>query len=149
MKRSTQFAAYAAVLISGVAVPLFASKALAQTSPDAAVKQQGPPPGQGLPPGQFGGRPGQAGAPAQAGPRNFQGQGMPMQPMGQGFPQMGGMQATMVVDGNFLYILQGNRLFKVDKQSLKTVAQGELPRPQMQRPDGGQPTRGDAPPPTK
>lgn len=41
----------------------------------------------------------------------------------------------MAVDGNFLYILRGNELYKVDKNSLRVVAQGELPMPPM--PAGG------------
>lgn len=44
-----------------------------------------------------------------------------MQRMGPG----GG--ATMAVDQQFLYILMGNRLFKVNKNTLEVVGQGMLP----------------------
>jgi hypothetical protein len=47
----------------------------------------------------------------------------------------------MVADGDFLYILQGNRLFKVDKRELGVRATGSLPMPQR---DGQGPT---GPPP--
>ena len=43
----------------------------------------------------------------------------------------------MVVDGPFLYILRGNQLLKVQKETLKVVAQGELPMPQMRGGPGG------------
>ena len=43
--------------------------------------------------------------------------------------QMGGGPATMVVDNQFLYILQGNQLFKVNKNNLEVVGQGMLPMP--------------------
>lgn len=94
---------------------------------------------------------------AAAGPRNGQrgqlgqGQGFPPQP-GQGFPpqgfpgQGGGMMmggggggATMVVDGPFLYILRGNQLLKVQKETLKVVAEGQLPMPEMRGGPGGAP----------
>ena len=39
---------------------------------------------------------------------------------------MGG-GATMVADSDNLYILQGNRLFKVSKSDLKVVKEGQLP----------------------
>jgi len=47
--------------------------------------------------------------------------------------RMGGGPATMVVDNAFLYVLQGNHLFKVNKNTLEVVGQGMLP---MQM-DGG------------
>ena len=40
----------------------------------------------------------------------------------------------MVADGDSLYILQGNRLFKVSKSDLKVVKEGQLP---MNPPMGG------------
>ena len=109
--------------------------------------------------------PNERGQGAVAGPRNGQrpGQGFPG-PQGQGFPGQpgpgmmgmmgGGGGATMVVAGQFLYILRGNQLLKVQKETLKVVAQGELPMPEMRfGPGGGQerPVRtfggGGAPPP--
>jgi hypothetical protein len=54
---------------------------------------------------------------------------------------MGG-GATMVSDGDFLYVLQGGQLFKVAKGDLTVKAKGSLPMPQPQNPGG--PT---APPP--
>lgn len=68
----------------------------------------------------------------------------------------GGGSPTMVVDGAFLYILRGNQLLKVQKETLKVVAAGELPMPEMRRGPGGpggdfQPQRraggGNPPPP--
>ena len=58
---------------------------------------------------------------------------------------MGGGPATMVVDGNFLFILRGNQLFKVDKNTLRVVGQGELPGPMPAQP-GGFRDRGGPPP---
>lgn len=52
--------------------------------------------------------------------------GAPMPPM-QMMPGGGG--ATMISDGDFLYILQGGRLFKVDKKDLSVRATGSLPTP--------------------
>lgn len=51
----------------------------------------------------------------------------------------GGGGATMVEEGNFLFIVQGNRMFKVNKSDLKVVATGELPRPMGGPAGGGQP----------
>lgn len=53
------------------------------------------------------------------------GQG-PQPPMPPGARPMGG-PATMIDDANHLYILQGNRLFKVSKAPLDVVDQTELP----------------------
>ena len=47
---------------------------------------------------------------------------------------MGGGGATMVADGDSLYILQGNRMFKVSKSDLRVVKEGNLP---MNPPMGG------------
>jgi hypothetical protein len=43
--------------------------------------------------------------------------------------RMGGGQAVMVADNNFLYILQGNTLYKVNKNNLEVLGQGMLPMP--------------------
>jgi hypothetical protein len=40
----------------------------------------------------------------------------------------GGGGTTMVEEGNYLFIVQGSRMFKVNKSDLKVVAQGDLPR---------------------
>ena len=92
---------------------------------------------------------GQQGGPG-AGPRTQAGgpQGGPRPPApefgqrgggggGMGMMMGGGGQATMVVAGNFLYILRGNIIYKVDANSLRVVAQGELPMPQMPQFGGG------------
>jgi hypothetical protein len=42
---------------------------------------------------------------------------------------MGGGPATMVTDNQFLYVLQGNTLYKINKNSLEVVGQGSLPMP--------------------
>jgi hypothetical protein len=56
---------------------------------------------------------------------------------------MVGGGATMIADGNFLYVLQGNRLMKINKDDLKVAKTGELPMPQG-RPNNGGPA---GPPP--
>jgi hypothetical protein len=43
--------------------------------------------------------------------------------------RMGGGPATMVVDNAFLYVLQGNHLYRVNKNTLEVVGQGMLPMP--------------------
>jgi len=58
----------------------------------------------------------------------------------------GGGGAFMVADGAYLYILQGNRLFKVEKESLKVSKEGQLPRPQGM-PGGPGPGGGPGGPP--
>lgn len=123
-------------------------------------------------------RPEQGPPPAQAGPRNpggppgfgQAGPGAPGQAPGQ-FRQGGGGQfgggggggTAMDSDNSFLYIVQGNMLFKVSKGDLRI--QGSTPLMQMpqggpqggagfapgqpgQRPPGG-PGGGSVPPPTK
>jgi hypothetical protein len=64
-------------------------------------------------------------------PQRFQGQpGQDMRPdMMQRMGMMGGGPATMVTDNNFLFILQGNTIYKVNKNSLEVVGQGMLPMP--------------------
>lgn len=49
--------------------------------------------------------------------------GAPMAPM----PPMGPGPSTMIVDGGYLYILQGNRLLKVNKNDLKVERETMLP----------------------
>ena len=48
-----------------------------------------------------------------------------MPEMGQVRGMVGG--STMVADGGHLYILQGNRLFKVNQMDLRVVREGSLP----------------------
>ena len=105
----------------------------------ATANAQNPPPG-----GQGGGvaRPGQ-GFPPQGAPGQ-PGQFRPMGPMGGG----GG---SISAGEGAVYVLQGNRVYKLDRNSLKVVAEGQLPMPQMgmapgapgPRPGGG----GNVPPP--
>jgi hypothetical protein len=47
--------------------------------------------------------------------------------------------ATMVADGDFLYIMQGNRLFKVDKRELAVRASSVLPPQERGQAPGGPP----------
>ena len=145
----------AAVAVAALAVPLTIQSVGAQEAPQGQ-DQQGAAAGprnqqRALGQGQGQGF-GQQGGPGQQG-QGFPGQG------GQGGMQMmmggGGGGATMVVDGNFLFILRGNSLYKVQKETLKVVAEGELPMPQMRGGPGGQPGNfqpqqrggGNAPPP--
>lgn len=94
-----------------VAIPM--GVANAQQNDQAAGGQQR---GQGAPPvqGQFRGDL----------PPDMQ-RGDMMQRMGG----MGGGPAAMVTDNAFLYILQGNQLYKVNKNNLEVVGQGMLPMP--------------------
>jgi hypothetical protein len=47
---------------------------------------------------------------------------------------MGGGGVTMIADGSFLYVLQGNRILKISKEDLKVVKTGEIPPPTPQAP---------------
>lgn len=58
------------------------------------------------------------------------GQPFPQQNPGIGMRQGGFGGATMVDDDQNLYILQGNRLFKVSKSDLKVLKESNLPMPQ-------------------
>lgn len=57
--------------------------------------------------------------------------GMPPQMMG------GGGQAVMLQDGQNLYILQGNRIYKLSKSDLDVVALGNLPMGMRGQRDAG------------
>ncbi len=67
------------------------------------------------------------GFPPQAGPRGFGGG------QGGGFQFGGRPVESMVTDGSFLFVAQGDMIFKIDKGSMKVVGQVSLPRP----PGGG------------
>lgn len=116
-----------AIALCALALPLTLSLSNAQEgAKQPAVDQQQPPPGgPGGPPGGFQPGPGQPG-------QGFNGQ-PGFRPMGGG----GGGGATMVADGAYLYILQGNRLTKVSKEDLKVARTAELPMPQPQGNFGG------------
>jgi translation initiation factor IF-2 len=109
-KQLTALAVGGIALVSlSVGVTLKASQAqTAPPPPDRQVRQ----PGQGQPP--FPGQPGQ-------GPQG--GLQRPMQIGG------GGGGAAMVEDNAFLYVLQGGRLFKVQKSDLKIAAEAMLGGP--------------------
>jgi hypothetical protein len=103
--------------------PILATVGLASLAiaiPVGLANAQVPPPGQGGQRGQAGGEfqrpPGQPGNPD-------------MQMMQRGM-MGGGGQATMVTDNQFLFILQGNMLYKVNKNNLEVIGQGMLPMPQ-------------------
>lgn len=128
----------AAFAIAATAIPLTITNSIAQEkSPVAQDQFQGQ--------GGFQGGQGQGqGQPPQGG---FRGQG------GQGFPgggQMmmgggGGGGTAMVEEGLYLYVVQGNRVFKLAKQDLKVLATVDLPRA-MGGPQGGGPQGGGLPP---
>lgn len=147
MSNKAKYGLLAAFAIAATAVPLTVTNAIAQEVPYTVVPFKAPvvQGGQG---GQGGGGFGQGG---QGGGGGFGqgGQGGGGQRGGQG-GQGGGFQGqgmmmgggagggtTMVEEGSFLFIVQGNRMFKVNKSDLKVVAQGELPRA-TGRPAGGQ-----------
>jgi translation initiation factor IF-2 len=83
--------------------------------------------------------------PPAAGPRGQQGNFGPGQQPGQnprfgggGFAGGGGGGGSIAVDSSGLYVLQGNRVYRLDKGTLRVLAEGELPRPQMPQGFGGQ-----------
>lgn len=124
-----------AVAIGATSIASFAQSSnpsLPQKATGARITQ--PSPGRNLPPQQP-----TVPQPGDAGPR---GQGQGQGPMMMG----GGGGVTMVVEGNFLYILRGNQLLKVSTSDLKVVATGNLPVPQMRNPQpGGPPPEGVVP----
>ena len=72
--------------------------------------------------------------------------GMPPQMMG------GGGQAVMIQDGQNLYVLQGNQIYKLSKSDLDVVALGNLPMGMRGQRDAGprnrqRPPDGFGPPP--
>lgn len=91
---------------------------------NAQVSDQQPPPTQQR--GQGGLQRGDQGGIAAPG-----GEMMQRQMMGGGGP------ATMVTDNQYLYVLQGNTLYKINKVNLEVLGQGQLPMPQMGRGGGG------------
>lgn len=130
----------AAFAIAATAIPLTITNSIAQEKAPVAQDQfqgqggfqGGQGQGQGQPPqggfrGQGGGQPG------------FPGGGQMM--MGGG----GGGGTAMVEEGLYLYVVQGNRVFKLAKQDLKVLATADLPRA-MGGPQGGGPQGGGLPP---
>ncbi len=101
-----------------VAIPMGVANAQQN---DPQTTQRGDQRAQGGPPNNFQGQPGQEMRPDM------------MQRMG------GGGQATMVTDNSFLFILQGNTIYKVNKNSLEVVGQGMLPNPGPRFEGGPQP----------
>jgi hypothetical protein len=78
--------------------------------------------------------PDDAGSAPRATPRFGPGGGGPR----GGFGGFFGGGTQMAVSGNNLFILRGNTLYRVNSQSLKVEAQGDLPQPQMPGAPGGQ-----------
>lgn len=112
-----------------VAIPLSIANAQDQQPRPERLQRQGAP-------DQFQGRPGQGGF----------GQG---EPGGPGMMMRGGMGGSpvMIDDQQNLYVLAGNRLFKVSKANLDVVAEGMLPMgPQPGGPGGFEP---GGPPPVE
>lgn len=107
-----------AAAIGALSIGATLSNSNAQAADNTPVTQ-GAPPGPGAQRGQ-----GQPGQPGQFGPQG----------PGGGMMMGGGGGTAMVVDADSLYIVQGNRLFKVRKSNLEVIAQGTLP---MMRPPEG------------
>jgi hypothetical protein len=137
--RNMAFSALGAVALVGATLSLtMHSNAQGGAAGSGADVAQGPPGAPGAGPRGSQGFPGPPGA-----PRGDFGQGR-----GGGFPMMGGGGSAMDSDNAFLYVLQGNMLFKVSKSDLRVV--GRTPLMDMQMPGGGEtrPSRGaGAPPP--
>ena len=121
--RTSLMLAVGGVAALAIAVPMTAVRA-------AETQQQAPPRG-----GQ-----GQYGQPGQVPPQG----GMAPMPGGlmAGGQMGGGGGATMVAEGNSLYILRGNQLLKVSTSDLTVQKQTELPMPARGPRQGGM-----APPP--
>jgi hypothetical protein len=74
---------------------------------------------------------------------------------GPGMGMMGGGGAVMIDDNTNLYVLRGNTIFKVNKDSMRVVGMAQLPNPEMPQgfPGGGNrqglpvPDRGQSGPP--
>lgn len=157
MKSNTKLALMAGVTILSLSIPLTLSTAFAQSQKEGdKVVTPGQDPVEVAPQQGGPGFGGVQGGPPMAGPQGgMRGGGMP----GQGMPPMmgggmmggGGGGTAMVTDGDFLFIVQGNRVFKLNKSDLKVVASSDLPRPQMPQGGGMNPPRGGggagAPPP--
>jgi len=76
------------------------------------------------------------------------GMGGQRQPMGQqGMMQPMGGGATMVAQGEYLYILRGNQLLKVKTADLSVAKRAEIPAPGGGRPGGRDGERPGGPPP--
>ncbi len=59
-----------------------------------------------------------------------------MQPNRQ--PMIGGVGGGITASGDYLYVLQGNRVFKIQSSELKVVKEMTLPGPpRMEMPSGG------------
>ncbi|MBV6458295.1 MAG: hypothetical protein HONBIEJF_01421 [Fimbriimonadaceae bacterium] len=97
--------------LTALALPLTITWSFAQESRAVPPAQER----QGITPGPA--RPFQGQFPQAGGP------GVPMAPM----PPMGPGQSTMIVDGGYLYILQGQRLLKVNKNDLRVDREAMLP----------------------
>jgi len=93
-----------------------------ESQPPGGVPQPpgGPPPvpGSPQPPGGFA-QPRPGGPPQ--GPGGFQ-------------PMMGGAPTEMVVSGDSVYVLRGNRIYRLDAKSLEVKATGQLPNDAPPRP---------------
>jgi len=148
MKTSISSIALAVIGISSLAfaIPMSVARAQDQGKPGAPPVEQPKPDTAVAPPAQqFGGGQAQPGFPTQANPFTpSPGQPMPGGPM----PQMrgGGMggPATMVADGDSLYILRGEHLFKVSKSDLRITKVGGIPMdmPMQPNPFDGRPGGG-------
>ena len=56
---------------------------------------------------------------------------------GQGLGGGGGGGTTMIAAGQYLYILRGNQLLKLNADTLEIVKEKNLPSPAPRNPDGG------------
>ena len=125
---------FAAALVIAVPAGIAFAQTTTPNTDEPTIDQQA---GPGAPPQQRGGQGGQGGGPGQGGPGGG-GQGGPGGP--GGMPPMGGGGGGISADNGNVYVLQGNRVIKLNSD-LKIVGQVELPRPQG---GPGGPPRGGA-----
>lgn len=101
------------VMVALLVLVLIAVAAVVMTRPNAVMAQQGPPQGGG---GMGGG---------------MMGGGMMRMPM-----------SCVAASGDFVFVTQGNMLYKFDAKTLTLAGKTELPKPPMPAPPAGPPPPG-------